>query len=75
MYIILKFEGGSILLVDVEGINFGDDKVIVYFSMFIVMILVRFILFIRDYVGNIDIDFFYYIFCLSYFVFLKKEDF
>ncbi|XP_068753263.1 guanylate-binding protein 1-like [Montipora capricornis] len=73
-HIIPKPEGGSILLVDVEGTNLGDDKVTAHLSMFTAMISARLILFTRDYVGNTDIDFLYHISRLSYLVFPKKED-
>lgn len=61
------------LLFDVEGIDLGDDIVIDCLSMFIVMMFFRLNVFVVDFLGNVDIDFFYWMVCLSNFVFKDKN--
>lgn len=60
---------GSILLLDVEGTDLGDDSVTDHLSMFTAMMASGLNIFARDIVGNSDIDFLYRISVLSEIVF------
>ena len=54
-----RSKSGSILFLDVEGTNLGDDTVTDQLSMFTAMMSSGLIIFARDVVGNSDIDFLY----------------
>ena len=64
---------GSILLIDVEGTNLGDDRITDQLSMFTAMISSSLIIFAKDFVGNSDINFLYRISRLSDLVFPNKS--
>lgn len=59
------------MLLDVEGINLGDDVFMIYLSMFIVLILFGLNLFVCEMVYNNNLYFLFYMLCLSDFVFLN----
>ncbi|XP_073227743.1 guanylate-binding protein 2-like [Porites lutea] len=65
----LREDGGSIVLLDVEGFDLGDDKVTEHLSMFTAMMSSCLTLFANDYLGNNDRNFLYYISRLSDLVF------
>ena len=65
---------GSILLIDVEGTDLGDDRITDQLSMFTAMISSSLIIFAKDFVGNSDINFLYRISRLSDLVFPNKSD-
>ena len=67
-------ESGSIVLLDVEGFNLGDDTVTKHLSMFTAMISSCLSLFAENYLGNNDINFLYEISRLSDLVLLNKSD-
>ena len=67
-------ENGSIVLLDVEGFNLGDDTVTKHLSMFTAMISSCLNLFVDNYLGNNDINFLYEISRLSALVLPNKSD-
>ena len=71
-YVIHQKEG-SMLLLDVEGTDLGDDTVTDRLSMFTAMMSSRLNVFAVDFVGNADTDFLYRMARLSYIVFKDKN--
>nr|XP_058953574.1 uncharacterized protein LOC131780960 [Pocillopora verrucosa] len=71
-YVIHQKEG-SMLLLDVEGTDLGDDTVTDRLSMFTAMMSSRLNVFAVDFVGNADTDFLYRMARLSYLVFKDKN--
>ena len=67
-------ERGSILVMDVEGTDLGDDGVTGHLSMFTAMMSSLLNVFARDYVGNHDKLFLYRITRLSDLVFQNQSD-
>lgn len=67
-------EKGSVVLLDVEGFNLGDDTITTQLSMFTAMISSCLNIFAENYLGNNDIDFLYQISRLSGLVFQNKTD-
>ena len=67
-------ENGSVVLLDVEGFNLGEDAVTKHLSMFTAMMSSCLILFVDNYLGNNDINFLYEISRLSDLVFPNKTD-
>ena len=65
----LREDDGSIVLLDVEGFDLGDDEVTKHLSMFTAMMSSCLTLFANDYLGNNDRNFLYYISRLSDLVF------
>ena len=65
----LREDNGSIVLLDVEGFDLGDDEVTKHLSMFTAMMSSCLTLFANDYLGNNDRNFLYYISRLSDLVF------
>ena len=65
--------GGSIVLLDVEGFDLGDDEVTKHFSMFTATMSSCLTLFANDYLVNNDRNFLYYISQLSDFVFRNRK--
>lgn len=68
------YERGSILFMDVEGTDLGDDGVTGHLSMFTAMMSSLLHVFARDYVGNHDKLFLYGITRLSDLVFQKQNE-
>ena len=71
-YVIHQKEG-SMLLLDVEGTDLGDDTVTDRLSMFTAMMSSRLNVFAVNFVGNADTDFLYRMARLSYLVFKDKN--
>ena len=71
-YVIRRKEG-SMLLLDVEGTDLGDDTVTDRLSMFTAMMSSRLNVFAVDFVGNADTDFLYRMARLSNLVFKDKN--
>ena len=67
-------KNGSVVLLDVEGIDLGEDPVTKHLSMFTAMMSSCLILFVNDYLGNNDINFLYEISRLSDLVFPNNPD-
>ena len=67
-------ENGSLVLLDVEGFNLGEDAVTKHLSMFTAVMSSCLILFVDNYLGNNDINFLYEISRLSDLVFPNKTD-
>lgn len=67
-------ENGSLVLLDVEGFNLGEDAVTKHLSMFTAVVSSCLILFVDNYLGNSDINFLYEISRLSDLVFPNKTD-
>ena len=70
---VIRQKEGSMLLLDVEGTNLGDDTVTDRLSMFTAMMSSRLNVFAVDFVGNADVDFLYRMARLSYLVFKDKN--
>ena len=70
---VIRQKEGSMLLLDVEGTDLGDDTVTDRLSMFTAMMSSRLNVFAVDFVGNADIDFLYRIARLSYLAFEDKN--
>ena len=70
---VIRQKEGSMLLLDVEGTNLGDDTVTDRLSMFTAMMSSRLNVFAVDFVGNADTDFLYRMARLSYLVFKDKN--
>ena len=70
---VIRQKEGSMLLLDVEGTDLGDDTVTDRLSMFTAMMSSRLNVFAVDFVGNADIDFLYRMARLSYLVFKDKN--
>ena len=69
-----RSESGSIVLLDVEGFDLGDDTVTKHLSMFTAMISSCLNLFVDNYLGNNDKNFLYEISRLSALVLPNKSD-
>ena len=69
-----RSESGSIVLLDVEGFDLGDDTVTKHLSMFTAIISSCLNLFVDNYLGNKDINFLYEISRLSDLVLPNKSD-
>ena len=69
-----RSENGSIVLLDVEGFDLGDDTVTKHLSMFTAMISSCLNLFVDNYLGNKDINFLYEISRLTDLVLPNKSD-
>ena len=70
---VIRQKEGSMLLLDVEGTDLGDDTVTDRLSMFTAMMSSRLNVFAVDFVGNADTDFLYRMARLSYLVFKDKN--
>ena len=70
---VIRQKEGSMLLLDVEGTDLGDDTVTDRLSMFTAMMSSRLNVFAVDFVGNADTDFLYRMARLSYIVFKDKN--
>ena len=65
--------GGTIVLLDVEGFDLGDDEVTKHLSMFTATMSSCLTLFANDYLGNNDRSFLYYTSRLSDLVFRNRK--
>ena len=70
---VIRQKEGSMLLLDVEGTDLGDDTVTDRLSMFTAMMSSRLNVFAVNFVGNADTDFLYRMARLSYLVFKDKN--
>ena len=70
---VIRQKEGSMLLLDVEGTDLGDDTVTDRLSMFTAMMSSRLNVFAVDFVGNADTDFLYRMARLSNLVFKDKN--
>ena len=70
---VIRQKEGSMLLLDVEGTDLGDDTVTDRLIMFTAMMSSRLNVFAVDFVGNADTDFLYRMARLSYLVFKDKN--
>ena len=70
---VIRQKEGSMLLLDVEGTDLGDDTVTDRLSMFTAMMSSRLNVFAVNFVGNADTDFLHRMARLSYLVFKDKN--